>query len=226
MYDTFPKENEVEWIKYNNPLERKLTYNNIQELGPTFSDIFDELNGEEFLEFLKVLTGFKDIMADCELVGGGLHQTMRGGKLDIHADFNIHYGTKNLRCVNMIIFLNKEWKEEYGGHLELWDRKMKKCKQRILPTFNRAVIFSTDESSFHGHPDPLQCPHGWTRKSLALYYYIENNENSNGRSTKYMKRPLDPEDKKLDEFRKQRMIPKDKRKEYSDTEPPQEGDGE
>ena len=74
-----------------------------------------------------------------------------------------------------MLYLNENWREEYGGHLELWDREMTRCVRRILPVFNRCVIFSTTDYSFHGHPDPLACPRGMTRKSLALYYY------SNGR---------------------------------------------
>lgn len=75
----------------------------------------------------------------------------------------------------MQIYLNKEWKEEYGGHFELWDKNMKECKKKILPSINKLAIFSTTYFSYHGHPDPLNCSEDRSRKSLALYYY------SNGR---------------------------------------------
>ena len=89
---------------------------------------------------------------------------------------------------------------------------MSDCQKKVLPIFNRAVIFSTDETSYHGHPESLLCPEGRTRKSIALYYYIENADNKEGRSTRYMKRPTDPENKQLDDFRELRSIPKEKRK--------------
>lgn len=210
-YEQFPKPDTLEWIKYNNPLEKKLMFSDYNNLSPSIQKIIDGFNSAEFLTFLEKLTGFKNIIADEELIGGGLHQIERGGKLDIHADFNIHYNTGNQRCLNLILFLNKNWQEKYGGHFELWDRKMKECRSKVLPTFNRAVIFSTDATSYHGHPHPLACPKGETRKSIALYYYIENNNQTKSHSTVYKKRPTEPEDKKLDEFRKLRSIPRDKR---------------
>ncbi|MGH2611796.1 MAG: 2OG-Fe(II) oxygenase, partial [Rhabdochlamydiaceae bacterium] len=79
------------------------------------------------------------------------------------------------RRINVLVYLNKSWKDEYGGHFELWDRDMKNCVNKVPPTYNTMAIFSTTDFSYHGHPDPLQCPQDMSRKSLALYYY------SNGR---------------------------------------------
>ncbi len=85
----------------------------------------------------------------------------------------------------MLIYLNKEWREDYGGHLELWDRDLKRAERSILPAFNRTVIFSTTDFSNHGHPKPLRCPASTTRKSISLYYY------SNGRPEEEKSRPHD-----------------------------------
>ena len=71
----------------------------------------------------------------------------------------------------MIIYLNKDWEESYGGHLELWDKEMTKSLHRILPIFNRMVVFTTTDFAYHGHPEVLKCPEGQSRKSLALFYY-------------------------------------------------------
>jgi len=207
----FPAPSTVKWTQYNNPLEKKLMYSEYEGLDISLTKVLGALNSPQFLLFLENLTGFQNIIKDDQLVGGGLHQIEKEGKLDIHADFNIHYQTGNRRCLNLILFLNKDWKEDYGGHLELWDREMKKCRRRVLPIFNRVVIFSTDETSYHGHPHPLTCPEGRTRKSIALYYYIKNHDNVKSHSTKYMKRPTEPEDEELDEFRRIRSIPKDQR---------------
>lgn len=75
------------------------------------------------------------------------------------------------RRINMLVYMNEGWREEWGGHLELWNADMTACRQRILPTLNRTVIFSTTDTSFHGHPHPLTSPPGMTRKSISLYYY-------------------------------------------------------
>jgi hypothetical protein len=93
----------------------------------------------------------------------------------VHADFNRHRDYGLDRRLNLLLYLNKDWRQEYGGELQLWDRDMKQCEAKVLPIFNRVMIFGTTDFTYHGHPDPLQCPEGMTRKSLALYYF------SNGR---------------------------------------------
>ena len=91
--------------------------------------------------------------------------------MGVHVDFNKHGRYQLDRRLNLLLYLNKDWQEDYGGHFELWDRDMKNCVQKVLPVFNRVAIFSTTEHSWHGHPDPLNCPEDRSRKSLALYYY-------------------------------------------------------
>src|SRR5205085_7257435 len=75
------------------------------------------------------------------------------------------------RRLNVLVYLNEDWDESYGGHFELWDQEMKGCRKKILPLFNRMALFSTTTTSYHGHPNQLTCPPDRTRKSLALYYY-------------------------------------------------------
>jgi hypothetical protein len=142
------------------------------DLGACFSrSLFYALNAKPFIEFLEALTGIDGLMADPYYLGGGFHETTRGGKLAIHADFNLHKKLRLLRRVNVLIYLNQNWQEQYGGALELWTTDMKEKRKEIFPFFNRCAIFSTNDDSFHGHPDPLQSPLGVSRKSIALYYY-------------------------------------------------------
>jgi Rps23 Pro-64 3,4-dihydroxylase Tpa1-like proline 4-hydroxylase len=145
-----------------------------------------------FIDFLETLTGITGLLPDPHLWGGGLHQIQRGGFLKVHADFNRHERLDLDRRLNLLVYLNKDWKEEYGGQLELWSRDMKRCEERVLPVFNRCVVFSTTDTSYHGHPDELTCPEGWTRKSMALYYYTTGRsaeETSQSHSTLYQERP-------------------------------------
>ena len=134
-----------------------------------------QLNSSVFVNFLEELTGVGGLIPDPHFEGGGLHQIERGGFLKIHADFNRHPKLNLDRRLNLLLYLNEDWKDDYGGHLELWDREVARCVKRIAPVFNRCVVFTTTDFSFHGHPEPLACPPAVTRKSLALYYY------SNGR---------------------------------------------
>ena len=134
-------------------------------------NLFAELNSEAFLAFLQELTGIDGLIADPHFEGGGLHETKNGGHLGVHADFNVHGVLKVERRLNLLIYLNEDWDEDFGGRLELWEKDMSRSAVSVSPEFNRAVIFSTDLDSFHGHPDPLRCPPDRSRRSIATYYY-------------------------------------------------------
>ncbi|MCT2399687.1 2OG-Fe(II) oxygenase [Novosphingobium mangrovi (ex Huang et al. 2023)] len=134
-------------------------------------DLFSALNSAAFLNFLEKMTGIQGLVSDPRFVGGGLHETRRGGHLSIHADFNIHPTSRMRRRLNLILFLNEDWNEEWGGALELWNKAMTACEHKVLPEIGRAVVFNTDSTSYHGHPDPLETPPDITRRSIALYYY-------------------------------------------------------
>jgi Rps23 Pro-64 3,4-dihydroxylase Tpa1-like proline 4-hydroxylase len=171
----FPAPGSLDWIQYNQATEKKLASRDEAKLGPATRHLLHEFNSSNFCIFLEKLTGIEGIVPDPYFWGGGLHQIERGGYLKIHTDFNWYGKLKLDRRINLLLYLNRNWQEDYGGHLELWSPDMKRCERRILPVANRCVIFSTTNSSYHGHPEVLTCPEGWTRKSLALYYY------SNGR---------------------------------------------
>ncbi len=171
----FPGPEDIQWLQLQHENSKKLASKNEEQLGPASRAFIHQLNSSAFIAFLEKLTGIEGLIPDPHLWGGGLHQILKGGFLNIHADFNKHTRLKLDRRINLLVYLNKDWKEEYGGHIQLWSRDMKQCIQKILPVFNRCVIFSTTDFSYHGHPEPLTCPEDRSRKSLALYYY------SNGR---------------------------------------------
>jgi Rps23 Pro-64 3,4-dihydroxylase Tpa1-like proline 4-hydroxylase len=150
---------------------RKQGSADIERFPGPLQDLVFSLNSNLMLEFLEKLTGIPKLISDPYLNGGGIHQISRGGFLKVHRDYLKHPRFNLDRRINLLLYLNKDWREDYGGHLELWDPQMSRCEARILPAFNRCVIFTTSETSYHGHPDPLTCPEGVTRKSVALYYY-------------------------------------------------------
>ena len=168
----FPSPEQTRWMRFDNPREKKLGFfYESSAVSDRIRRFLDAMNGFEMLLFLEALTGIDGLIPDPYFGGGGLHQIEPGGFLKVHADFNVHPKLKLDRRLNMLIYLNKEWREEYGGHLELWDAALRGPRQRILPRFNRTVVFSTTDTSFHGHPHPLTSPPGVTRKSVSLYYY-------------------------------------------------------
>ena len=189
MHGEFPGVASGDWIHYVHYNERKFGKTNRETFGATIGAVVDELNSPRFLEFLRDVTGIEDLLPDETLEGGGLHQSERGGFLNVHADFTVHPHRRDWRRrLNLLLYLNPTWEESYGGYLELWDTEMHACVRKIGPVMNRCVIFSTDPTSFHGHPDPMTCPPGVTRKSLALYYFTQEAEPF-VRSTEYRARP-------------------------------------
>lgn len=167
----FPTPGAIRWQKFDNEREVKLASATESSFGPVTRLLLYHLNSITFLEFLSAVTGIANLIPDPSFEGGGLHQIVRGGKLAIHADFNRHRTYDLDRRLNVLLYLNRDWREEYGGHLQLWNRDMSHCEEKVLPLFNRLMIFSTTDFTYHGHPDPLQCPEGMSRKSLALYYF-------------------------------------------------------
>lgn len=139
--------------------------------APALRAFLTEMNNEPMLRFIEALTGIPKLIADPYYAGAGLHEIKRGGHLGVHADFNVHKGMNLLRRINLLIYLNDDWPDEYGGKLELWSRDMKESRVKVAPLLGRAVVFNTDLDSFHGHPDALTCPPERSRRSMALYYY-------------------------------------------------------
>ena len=205
----FPKKDELKWWKYDNYFEKKLAYNNIQDLHPSFAKYFNLVNSMSFVRKIAEMADIENLIADPSLYGGGLHMIEKGGKLDIHADFNYHRVTGWKRKLNMITFLNKDWDPGYGGNIELWERDMSKCSRSVLPVFNRTIIFYVDDTAYHGHPDPLNCPSEIYRKSLATYYYTFHKDSLDDmtyRSTDYRKRPGEKTSKDIEHLREKRRL--------------------
>ncbi len=167
----FPAPGEIAWAVFDNPQEKKLGYRHTEALGNELARFMTAMSSPPALEFLEALTGIEGLIPDPYFGGGGPHQILPGGFLKIHADFNWHPKLKLDRRLNVLVYLNRDWPESYGGHLELWDTAMGRCVQRILPIFNRTVVFSTTDVSYHGHPTPLSCPPDRARRSVSFYYY-------------------------------------------------------
>ncbi|MFA6277759.1 MAG: 2OG-Fe(II) oxygenase [Pedobacter sp.] len=178
---------------FDNLNEKKLGAKGEANFGEYTKLICHYLNSQPILEFLQELTGIKEILLpDPYFYGGGYHEIKPGGYLKIHADFNKHITTNLDRRINLLVYLNKDWEESYGGFFELWDKSMVSAQRKLLPIFNRVAIFSTTDFSYHGHPDPLTCPPDRSRKSIALYYYTNgrpaNELNDDGHSTLFVGR--------------------------------------
>lgn len=156
---------------------------------PQARAVLREFNSGPFLRFLSKLTGILGLVPDPYFAEAGFHCTGNGGFLDIHADFSHHDELGLERRLNLILFLNDDWKVSYGGALGLYDIDLVP-RRTILPHGNTAVVFTTSETSYHGHPEPMKLPSGVYRRSLALYYYALPTERRRRHSVIF---PADPD---------------------------------
>jgi hypothetical protein len=176
--DAFPKPADPFWQRFAADREVKLALADEDRVPGPIRHVLQQFNSAPFVAFLEALTGMSGVIPDPHLVGGGLHQIVPGGFLKIHADFNKHDHLRLDRRLNALLYLNEDWDEDWGGHLELWDRSMTGAQARVAPLANRLVVFATTDFSYHGHPDPLRCPAGVTRRSMAFYYYTNGRPSS------------------------------------------------
>ena len=155
------------WTPYDSDSKNK-----IESDMPAVWKCLQYFNSRPFLLFLEKLTGIKDLIADVDFEGGGIHKIKNGGRLELHSDYNKHPNKDIWRRINLLLYLTPNW--NYNGHLDLYEKEPLVKVKSILPTFNRAVIFNTTDDSIHGHPIPLICPDEVSRYSFALYYFTKD----------------------------------------------------
>ncbi len=186
------------WKHYHHYNERKLALTDLEKMPPRTRELFEEMQSPPFVAFISKLSGIEGLISDSTLEGAGMHMIEPGGFLNMHTDFLTHTKQRSWRRhINLLVYLNKHWKEDWSGNLELWDAEMSHCVQSVVPAFNRCVIFNTLPKSYHGHPHKLACPPGETRKSILLYYYRDEGEARELCPTDYRPLPDDPPHKKL-----------------------------
>lgn len=166
----FPSPGDCTWREFKDSRHVKFLSQGDARLAPSIRHVLSQLRTSEFLAFLEILCGMEGLVADPH--SGGCHETPPRGFLEVHVDASWNERLALYTGINLFVYLNKDWSEEFGGHLELWDTDCTECQTRILPVFNRMVIFSSGERTFHGHPLPLRCPEGVGRKSLAANFCL------------------------------------------------------
>lgn len=187
----FPPIDTRTWTNWVHLNSRKYGNTHADSWPPTLRLIAQTLTSDRFVKLLDRLTGFEGLLADWSMDGGGLHQSTTGGFLNVHADFTSHHTHDDWRRrVNLLLYFNDEWDESWGGALELWLPDMTRCAKRIAPIGNRMMVFTTSETSFHGHPDPMRCPPDVARRSMALYFFVQESHPPH-HATNYRARPGD-----------------------------------
>lgn len=167
----FPSRPDADSQSFDRNQERYKTSFHPDYLEPPLRRLFYAFNSRPFIKVVENITGIRGLVPDPYFLGGGFHEIGNGGHLSMHADFNHHKPLDLERRVNVLIYLNRNWNDAYGGQLELWRTDMSERVKSITPIANRCVIFTTTSDSMHGNPQPIAHPGGVTRKSIALYYY-------------------------------------------------------
>lgn len=196
----FEKINKVDagWIIYKHYNQNKRGNKEFVNHDSPLTKLTKYFNSSEFLVLLEKLSGYENIHADYTLDGAGLHEIKEGGYLNVHTDFQNHTKIpKYKRILNLILFFNVDAENLQNAGLELWDSECSKKIKCVEPIFNRGVIFSTLDPSYHGHPQPLITKPNGSRKSLALYYYAEVETGLPIQSTDYKSLPSDKLHKKF-----------------------------
>ena len=153
---------------------RKVALNIRKQIPEKTNKVIDIFSSENVIKFIEDITDIYDLEFDPYLLGGGIHKTTKNGHLSIHCDFNIHPQTLKHRRVNALLYLNSNWKPEYNGCLELWNKDMLSCAKKIEPISNRLVIFRITDDALHGSPEKWLGPENYARLSLAFYYYTKD----------------------------------------------------
>lgn len=169
--DEWPGPDEIDWTRYDDANERKNVSTDVRQLGPHLRGVLEELNSRTFVDFLEELTGITGLVADPSYAAAGISDVPDGGFLNPHSDFLLHGRTHLDRRINVLLYLNRDWTDANGGQFELWDAKKRQCVERILPVFNRMVIFNTTGKALHGHTQRVAAPEGGSRKSISAYYF-------------------------------------------------------
>lgn len=197
LNDTFPTYETLN-KKYDGLNEKKAEGSNFQDFNPLFQAVKSEISSPEFCRWITSITGIQDVFVTDDALGSGLHQGKTGSFLDIHIDFSMHHIQNVFRRLNLLIYFNKGWKDEWNGHTELWNIDMTVLEKKVKPIFNRVLIFETTGNSYHGY-GKINIPENITRKSYYTYFYTKENgdQNQTYNDTVFRARPEESMFKKI-----------------------------
>ncbi len=181
-------------------IANKAVNTRIREISPAYRELYDIIGGKYFLELMSHISGIPDLILDPKMYGGGTHENRHGQELDPHVDFNYDEAQQLHRRLNVIVYLNKDWKTEWGGAIEIHSNPRDPATNQIRafdPIFNRCVMFETNEISWHGFPkiDLPPAERDRSRKSISIYLYTHTRpaeEIAPMHGTFYVQRPLPP----------------------------------
>jgi hypothetical protein len=195
LYENFPPLESLKVVRKSLNENKREDYH-FERWHPAFTKVRDTFTSKEMGELMSKITGIDGLFTNTDPLGQGIHQGGVGSFLDVHIDVNVNVAKQLWRRINLLVYLNREWKAEYGGDVELWNKEMTKCVVKYPPFFNKAVIFLTDENSPHGY-SKLNIPEGESRKSYYAYFFTPLEEGVKYEDSRFLSRPSDSVSKKV-----------------------------
>jgi len=154
--------------------KRRTTWTSIYDIPQGIREVVQFMNSSTFLRFASDVLNIPKLLPDPYFTGGGLNESFRGDYLDVHVDGNYHDASGLHRRANAILYLTPEWEQSWGGNFGIYTDGGKTLHTEITPKMNKLVLFDTSDVSYHGYPDPINCPSHVSRRSLILYYYTKD----------------------------------------------------
>lgn len=143
----FPEDESI-WVQQRSFRERKKTFAKVDAIASLIADVTDAFHRESVLEAVKRVTNIAGLEADPELYAGGISMMGRGDFLNPHID-NSHDSVRaRYRRLNLLYYISRDWRDEYGGNFELWDDAVEEPKV-ITSKYNRLVVMETNRFSWH-----------------------------------------------------------------------------
>lgn len=195
LHDNFPKFETLKVVRKSLNENKREDYH-FERWHPAFGELRDFMITDEASEFMSTLTGINGLFTNTDALGQGIHQGGKGSFLDVHIDVNVNVAKKLWRRVNLLVYMNKDWKPEYKGDIEIWNKDMKTMAVKYPPIFNRAVIFLTDADSPHGY-EKINFPEGEYRKSYYAYFFTPMEEGVRYEDSRFLSKPDDALSKKV-----------------------------
>jgi hypothetical protein len=197
LLDQFPAFERGNSVGDDGKAGNKSTFERVRSLGPDYAQLDDLVKSREFLGLIESITGIPGLLYDPFYLGGGTHENRQGQSLQAHIDFNYHPSEGWHRRLNLIVYLNHDWEQSWGGNLELYADPYKDKRPSVVvpPVFNRCVLFETSEVSWHAF-DRIRLPAeqaNASRKSIALYFYTKDRpqeETAGKHTTHYVHRQV------------------------------------
>lgn len=172
MIAELPPLSSEKWHYESNERMSKYNFRSAADLGDCGFQFISVVHSAGFLRFLSEITGVEALLPDPYLTGAGYHVYPSGGQFNVHADRNMDFYCGLERRLVMLTYLNRDWKESFGGQLELWDKEGTRCEKVIEPVFNRTVMFEITDKNFHG-VRPI-VGRDVFRSSMILYFHTAN----------------------------------------------------